>query len=161
MTPKQLNEALRVRQRREEKALAEMQRAIAMRTQAEAGLAAANGALVAYDAQTEASMNAFFERSKVGINPDSMTGMRAFHADRLQAREGFFDPIAMAEQAVTLAIQAETNARALWRQASQAAENLQELNTKMKHQAMRGLERRQEQDQDEIAATRAARPFAE
>jgi hypothetical protein len=31
----------------------------------------------------------------------------------------------------------------------------------MKKQAMRGLERRQEQDRDEIAATRAARPFAE
>jgi flagellar biosynthesis chaperone FliJ len=161
MTPKQLNEALRIRRRREEKALATMQQAGAMRAQAEAGLAAAHGALHAYDAQTEASMNAFLTRSKLGINPDSVTGMRGFHADRLIERDGLLEPIALAERAVDMALQAEETARRQWRLASQAAENLQELNTNMKKQAMRGLERRQEQDRDEIAATRAARPFAE
>ncbi len=161
MTPKQLNEALRIRRRREEKALAAMQRASEMRAQAQAALAAAQGALVAFDAQTEASMNGFFARSKLGINPDSVTGMRAFHTDRIQAREAYFEPIHLAERAVDMAANAEAEARANWRQASQAAENLQELNTKMTRQTMRDLERRQEQDQDEIAATRAIRPFAE
>jgi hypothetical protein len=161
MTPKQLNEALRVRRRREEKALIALQRASALRAQAEAGLAAAHAALVNFDAQTEASMNAFFTRSKLGINPNSVTGMQAFHADRLQAREACFEPIAMGEKAVEIACQAEAAARAHWRQVSQAAENLQELNTTMTKQTMRDLERRQEQDQDEIAAARVARPFAE
>jgi flagellar biosynthesis chaperone FliJ len=82
-------------------------------------------------------------------------GMRAFHADQMQHREAFKEPIIMAQGAVAMAGDAVETARHHWQQASQAAENLQELSTTMARSAMRDLERRQEQDRDEIAAARA------
>ncbi len=161
MTPKQIAEALRVRRRREERALAALQQAQAMQAQAEAKLAEAKGALAAFDSRLEASLHAFEERAKIGLNPHSIMGMRAFHADQLKLREAFHDPIALAEGAVSMAQDAVANARHQWKQASQAADNLQEMSAKMATSAARDLERRQEQDRDEIAATRAARASME
>jgi len=155
MTPSQLAEALRVRRRREERALAALQRARHMQAQAEGQLAQATGALAAFDARIEASLRAFEERARIGIDPNRIMGMRAFHADQMQVRETFHEPIALARTAVGMAADAVAEARLHWQKASQAAENLQELNTTMARSAMRDLERRQEQDRDEIAASRA------
>lgn len=157
MTPAQLGEALRVRRRREERALAAFQRAQAMLAQAEGKLAEATGALAAFDARVEAGMRAFEERAQIGINPQSIQGMRAFHADQLKIREAFHDPIALAQGAVAMAEDAVADARLRWQQASQAAGNLHDLNKTMARSAARDAERRQEQDQDEIAATRSSR----
>lgn len=157
MTPAQIGEALRVRRRREERALIALQRAQAQQAQAERQLARAKDALAAFDARMAASLRAFEERSRIGISPDSVTGMRAFHADQLKAREAFHDPIALGEGAVAMAMDAVSTARLHWQQASHAAANLKEMSTTMARMAIRNLERRQEQDLDEIAATRAAR----
>jgi len=157
MTPTQLAEALRVRRRREERALAALQRAQAMLAQAQDQLAQATGALAAFDARMEASLRAFEERARVGINPHSIMGMRGFHSDQLKLREAFHDPIALAQGAVAMAEGAVADARHRWRQASQAAGNLKDMCATMARTTARDLERRQEQDQDEIAATMAGR----
>ncbi len=154
MNPSQLAEALRVRRRREERALAALQRARQMQAQAEGKLAEATGALAAFDARMEANLRAFEERARTGIDPNRIMGMRAFHADQLQVREAFHDPIALAQGAVAMAMDAVNEARLHWQKASQAAENLQEMRKTMARSAMRALERRQEQDRDEIAAAR-------
>jgi|GEM_PF-3978599 len=161
MTPGQLAEALRVRRRREERALAEVHKAQAMHAQALAGHAQAVDALVQFDARLDATIRSFEARARIGINPHSITNMRAFHADQLQARGAYHEPIAVAEGAVALAEDAVEQARILWRQASQAAENLQDLGKSMARDAARDVERRQEQDRDEIAATRSMRMMRE
>ncbi len=157
MTPAQLAEALRVRRRREERALATLQQARAVETQAAAALAEARGALSAFDARLEAGLDAFRKRARMGVTPQGLTGMRAFHSDQLKAREGFQEPIAMAEGALALAQDRVAEARFLWQRATQAAGNLQEMGDGMTRAAARDRERRQEQDRDELAATRAAR----
>jgi len=157
MTPSQIAEALRVRRRREERALAALHRAQAMQAEAEMRLAQAHGALAAFDERMAASLRAFEERARIGINPDSIVSMRAFHTDQMKAREAFHDPIAFGEGAVAVAADAVSKARMHWQQASQAAGNLKEMSISMARTAARNLERRQEQDLDEIAATRAAR----
>jgi len=157
MTPSQIAEALRVRRRREERALAALQRAQAMQAEAEMRLAQAHGALAAFDERVAASLRAFEERARIGINPASIVSMRGFHADQLKAREAFHDPIALGEGAVAVAADAVTKARLHWQKASQAAGNLKEMSISMARTAARNLERRQEQDLDEIAATRVAR----
>jgi len=148
---------LRVRRRREERALAALQRAQTMQVQAQQRLAQAKGALADFDARMEASLRAFEQRSRIGINPDSITGMRACHADQLREREAFHDPIALGEGAVAIAIDAVAKARLHWQQASHAAGNLKEMSISMARTAAKDAERRQDNDLDEIAATRAAR----
>lgn len=155
MTPSQLADALRVRRRREERALAAFNRARQMQAQVEQQLAVATGALATFDARMEASLSGFEERARTGIDPNRIMGMRAFHADQMKIRESFHEPIALAQGALALAVDAVAEARHHWQKASQAAENLQELSKTMARSAMRDLERRQEQDLDEIAASRA------
>lgn len=155
MNPRQLAEALRVRRRREERALAAFTRARQMQAQVEEQLALATGALAAFDARMNESLRGFEERARTGLDPNRIMGMRAFHADQLKIRETFHEPIALAQGALALAVDAVTDARHHWQKASQAAENLQELSTTMARSAMRDLDRRQEQDRDEIAASRA------
>ena len=156
MTPKQLAEALRIRRRREERALTALQQALALETQARTALTAAEGALSAFDANLQASLDAFHARARLGINPGAAINMRAFHGDQLQVRETYLEPIQMAGQAVVLAEDATAKAREQWRQASQAAENLQELGDETSKRILRAIERREEQDRDEIAAARVS-----
>lgn len=157
MTPAQLSEALRVRRRREERALTALKQAQAKQAEAEAQLANARGALAAFDAKLAAAMTTFEQRARGGVNPQSVMGMRSFYTDQIKLRESFNPPIAMAEGAVAMACDAVEQARYTWRQASQAAENMQEMGVTMARDAARHLERRQEQDRDELAATRMAR----
>ena len=157
MTPVQMSQVLRVRRRREDRALAALQQARAMQARAERQLAEARDALAAFDARMEASLRAFEERARIGLDPDRIVGMRAFHADQLRIRQEFMTPIGVAEGAVVMATDAVAEARQRWLQASQAAGNLQELTGEMTSRLARELERRQEQDLDEIAAARAGR----
>lgn len=155
MNASQLAEALRVRRRREERALAAFNRAQQVQAEAEGKLAQATGALAAFDRRMQESLRAFEERARIGIDPNRIMGMRAFHGDQLKIRESFHEPITLAQNAVAAAMEATAVARHNWQKASQAAENLQEMSTTMARSAMRDLERRQEQDLDEIAAARA------
>lgn len=157
MTPKQLSEALLVRRRREDRALRAFKEAQGACGQAEQALRTAHGMRESFDRAHEAKLAAFQERARNGFSPEAVLGMRAFHAEQMIVREQFAQPIAMAETAVALAEQAAAAAHAEWRRVSQAAENLQELYEKSKRDALRTLERRQEQDRDEISATRSMR----
>ena len=161
MTPAQLADALRVRRRREDRALAALQQARAVQAEAEARREQAVGALVAFDARVETSMRAFEERARSGLNADRVVGMRAYHADRMQERQAFMEPIALAERAVLMAAEAVTQARHRWLKASQAAGNLQEMTAETTNRLLRELERYQEQDSDEMAAARAGRTTME
>ncbi len=155
MTPKQLSEVLRVRRRREEKALSELRGAQAAEAQANESLNAAWGALHDFDAALQARLDAFAERTRIGTNPDAIQAMRGFHTDQLALRPSFYDAIALAEQAVEMASQHVSEMRAKWMLASQAAENLQDLAKVETLKALRRADRRQEQDSDETSATRA------
>lgn len=157
MTPNQLAEALMVRRRREDKALRALNDALSVLRQAQGMRDQAQSALDTFDRNLEARMSAFFERSKIGFNPDAVMGMRGFHADQMHLREGYFPAIEMANSAVSMAEDAVADARQKWRLASQAAENLQDMHKKASRELMRHNERRQEQDRDEISAMRAVR----
>lgn len=150
MTPGELAQALTIRRMRERKAETALRRAQAVVAQCRAARDGAVQRLEQFDQDLEARLNAFYERSSTGIDPNRIRGMRAFHSDQRLQRGVFIEAIGQADQVVANAERLLDDARARWQRASNAAENLQDFSGKEKHRLAREASRRDEMDVDEM-----------
>lgn len=157
MTPKDLRQALNVRTLRAEKAERALYAARAVEAEAEQAVLHAETQLVAFDEALDARISAFYAKASIGIAPESLHSARAFHADLAGQRNRFESLLDETHDLLAAARQRTAEARSLWMQADAAARKLQEMVTLAERQARRSLERRAEQDADEIAVGRMQR----
>lgn len=154
MTAAELEQVLFIRTLRAEKAERALRLARDLEAQARGAVEQARGQLAAFDRNTEETVESFFDRRQSGTSPGNVHSAMQFHSNLAVERVHILRMIEELEHTLADASGYRAQALSHWAKADSAARNLRDLHTRAALKEKRTLERRLEQEMDELSLAR-------